>query len=248
MDDIKTGSSAQAPQKNDPGFEDMKLQVGARLQLMPTRSQKTLYYSALIGYVAGEYLLVKVPIAHGLSVPMQEGENLTVRVFSGVSVYTFNCTIESILLAPRYYMHLSFPKKVQATPLRNAARVKVNLPVEIKRAGSAQVAPATATLSDLSVSGAFIAADGLLGQPGDSIAIAFTFRVQPTNQEVHIETNATIRSCRTLNAAGNNGNGHANGNVPFLHGAGIHFDNISASEQVMLQHFLYEANGSPLHS
>lgn len=237
----KKRSSVKVPDKNNPSFEDIKLQVGARLQLVPTKSQKTVYYSALIGYVAGEYLLVKIPIDHGLSVPMQEGEHLTVRVFSGVSVYTFNCVIESILLAPRYYMHLSFPKTVQATPLRDAARVKVNMPVEIKRAASTQVQASTATLSDLSISGAFIAADGALGEPGDRISIAFTFHLQPTNHEVHIETSATIRSCRTINSK-------ANGSAPPLHGTGIHFEDISENEQVMLQHFLYEANGNPLHS
>lgn len=235
------------PDKDNPSFEDMKLQVGARLQLMLSRSQKTIFYSALIGYVAGEYLLVKIPIDHGLSVPMQEGEHVTVRVFSGVAVYTFNCTIESILLAPRYYMHLSFPKTIQATPLRQAVRVKVNMPVEIKHAG-ASTPPRTATLADLSISGAFIAADGELGAPGDKISIAFTFRVQPTNQEVHIETDAIIRSCRTVNSNGNgNGNGKSNGSASLLHGVGIHFEGIGASEQVMLQHFLYEVEGHQLH-
>jgi c-di-GMP-binding flagellar brake protein YcgR len=242
---MTTDNGPLAPVKNHPGFEDIKLQVGARLQLMLARSQKTIYYSALIGYVPGEYLLVKIPIDHGLSVPMQEGEHLTVRVFSGVAVYTFNCVVESILLAPRYYMHLSFPKTVQATPLRDAARVKVNMPVEIKRAAGVQAQPTTAKLSDLSVSGAFISADGELGEPGDNISVAFTFHVQPTNQEVHIETSATIRSCRVLNGSGNS---KANESTPPLHGAGIRFNDISANELVMLQNFLYEVNGNPLHS
>jgi len=240
---MTTGNAPQAPARSEPSFEDIKLQVGARLQLILARSQKTVYYSSLIGYVAGEYLLVKVPIDHGLSVPIQEGEPLTVRVFSGVAVYTFKCVIESILLAPRYYMHLSFPKTVQATPLRDAARVKVNMPVEIKRATAAQSPPTTATLSDLSVSGAFITAEGELGEPGDHISVAFAFRLQPTNQEVRIQTSATIRSCRVIN-----GNDKTNVKTPPLYGAGIRFNDISANELVMLQHFLYEVHGNPLHS
>jgi c-di-GMP-binding flagellar brake protein YcgR len=225
-----------------PSFEDMRIQVGARLQLVLERNRQTLYYSSLIGYVAGEYLLVKLPIEHGLSVPMQEGERVIVRAFSGVAVYSFTCSIESVLLAPRYYMHLSFPKEIQATPLREAVRVKVNLPAEIQHTPATHGAPTAAALSDLSISGAFVAAGDELGAPGDRITIAFTFHVQPTNQEVHIRTAATICSCRRLDTSAK-----TNGHAALVYGAGVHFDSITAMEQVMLQHYLYEAESSLLH-
>jgi c-di-GMP-binding flagellar brake protein YcgR len=209
----------------------MKLQVGARLQLMLARSQKSVYYSSLIGWVPNEYLLVKIPIDHGLSVPIQEGEGVTVRVFSGVAVFTFQTNIESVLLAPRYYMHLSFPGKITATPLRGRRRVKVNLPVEVR---SAATEPKTAALVDLSLSGAFIHSEGPLGEPGGKVSLAFAFRVQPTNQEVRIETEATICSCREFEANGQTP-------APFTHGTGVLFKAIAPGEQVMLQNFLYEA-------
>lgn len=219
-----------------PNFEDMKLQVGTRLQLILARPGKPTYFSSLIGYVADEYLLVKIPVEHGLTVPMQEGERVTVRVFSGVAVYTFSCDIESILLAPRYYMHLSFPQEINATPLRNAARMKVNLPVEVRCPPSEHESPVAAMLSDLSITGAFVAAGTVLGAPGDRISVSFSFRVQPTNQQVQIRTDATICSSRQL---GENGK-HA----ALVHGVGIHFDRISENEQFMLQHYLYEAENS----
>lgn len=225
------------PDLRTPSFNDLNLQVGARLQLMLHGSQKTFYYSSLIGYVAGEYLLVKIPIENGLSVPLHEGERVIVRVFSGVAVYTFNCNVESVLLAPRFYMHLSFPQTIAATPVRKAARVKVNLPAQIRR--DAGPHPGTAALVDLSISGALIMADTELGTPGDRISIAFAFRVRPTNQEVRIETDATIRSCRPLDQ-------NAGSDAALAHGAGIQFTGIGANDQVMLQHFLYEANGHRL--
>lgn len=219
-----------------PNFEDMKLQVGTRLQLILARPGKPTYFSSLIGYATGEYLLVKIPVEHGLTVPMQEGEHVTVRVFSGVSVYTFSCDIESILLAPRYYMHLSFPQEIGATPLRNAARVKVSLPVEVRSPPSEHGSPIEAMLSDLSITGAFIAAGKMLGGPGDRISVSFTFRVQPTNQQVQIRTDATICSSRPLDMNGKR--------AELLHGVGIHFDRISENEQFMLQHYLYEAENA----
>ncbi|WP_420474676.1 flagellar brake protein [Noviherbaspirillum sp. ST9] len=214
----------------------MRLQVGTRLQLILARPGKPAYFSSLIGYVSGEYLLVKLPVEHGLTVPLKEGERVTVRVFSGVSVYTFACDIESMLLSPRYYMHLSFPQEITATPLRSAARVKVNLPVEVRSPPSEHGSPVDAMLSDLSITGAFISAQTVLGAPGDRISVSFTFRVQPTNQQVEIRTDATICSSRSLDM---------NGKRPASqHGVGIHFDRISENEQFMLQHYLYEAENA----
>lgn len=221
------------PEPTRVNFEDMKLQVGARLQLILARPGQPACFSSLIGYVQGEYVLVKVPVEHGLSVPMREGEQVTVRVFSGVSVYTFSCNIESILLAPRYYMHLSFPKEIKSTPLRQAARVKVNIPVEIRSAPSDHAQPVEAMLADLSINGGLVTADAELGAAGDRVSVSFAFRVQPTNQEVRIRTEATIRSCRKLDANGKP--------AAARYGIGIHFDAVSENEQFMLQHYLYEA-------
>lgn len=216
-----------------PTFNDMKLPVGARLQLILARPAQSSYFSSLIGYVQGEYLLVKIPVEHGLTVPMQEGERITVRVFSGVSVYSFACTIESVLLAPRCYMHLSFPQEIASTPLRQAARVKVNVPVEVRQQDDGHGEPVAGTISDLSMTGALITSETELGSPGDRIGVSFCFRVQPTNQEVRIRADAYIRSCRRVGANGRQTAPH--------YGTGIHFDGVSENEQFMLQHFLYEA-------
>lgn len=225
-----------------PSFEDMQLQVGARLQLTLASQGENNWYSTLIGYVLGEYLLLKIPTDGGLPVPLQEGEHVVVRAFSGVSVYTFASTIESILLAPRDYMHLSFPQQIVVTPVRQAPRVKVNLPVEVSNAPSTHENLTRAALSDLSLTGAFIAAHEELGGPGHRITIRFAFRVQPTNQEVRIRTEATIRHCRRLGP-----NGKTDGQTLIMHGTGIHFDSMSEIERFMLQHYLYETENSIAH-
>ena len=220
---------------DNPGFEDMKLKVGERLQVSLRRNPKTVYYPTLIGYVAGEYLLLKIPFDHGLSVPMLEGEAVTVRVFSGVSVFSFDCMVESFQLSPHYHMYLSFPEAIQAIPLRDAPRVRTSLPVQIKTADHPEWI--TAELSDLSISGALITADSQLGKTGDVIVISFAFRVQPTNQEVRIASKATIRSCQQLHG---NAPDQRRGAISFSHGIGIHFEDIAPNDLVMVQHYLYE--------
>jgi c-di-GMP-binding flagellar brake protein YcgR len=213
----------------------MKLQVGAKLQLSLRRNPKTVYYPLLIGWVHGEYVLLKIPFDHGLAVPMLEGEEVVVRVFSGVSVFTFASVVESLQLNPRYQMYLPFPREIQAIPLRSAPRVPVSLPVQVKTDSHPE--PFKAQITDLSISGAMVTADNEFGKPGDVIAIAFSFRVQPTNQEVHIEAQATIRSCQQLHG---NLPEKQNGTITFSYGIGIHFEDIAPASQLMLQHYVYE--------
>ncbi|MDP3842757.1 MAG: flagellar brake protein [Oxalobacteraceae bacterium] len=209
-------------------FDDIKLQVGTRLQIMLKRGARQLiYYTSLIGYVSGEYLLMKIPFEDGLSVPIRAGERLTLRVFSGMNVFTFVCNVESVFLSPRFYMHLTFPAEIQATALRKAVRVKVDLPVQIE--GLAQ----SGTIVDISVDGAQIAAERALGEAEAKIALSFTFQIKPTNQEVRIETIATIRSLRELPAA------TKDAPVRFSHG--VLFDDIDPTKQVMLQNLVYES-------
>lgn len=217
------------PDTRNATFEEMKLHVGERLQLVLHRPHDTAHYSSLIGYSTGQYLLVKVPTENGVSVPMREGEKMTVRVFSGEAVYSFDTVADLIQLSPHYYMHLRFPTTIQATPLREAPRVKINMPVQIWCASDAT--PKLAILSDLSISGAYLTADSELGKPGDVISIALSFHVKPTNQEVSLALDGIIRSCHPITE-----HGAAN-----RYGVGVHFDGVAPADQVMLQHYLYEA-------
>ena len=57
--------------------------------------------------------------------------------------------------------------------------------------------------------------------------------LKPTNQEVQIETSATIRSLRELPAA------KKDAPARFTHG--VSFDDIDPTSQVMLQNLVYES-------
>lgn len=209
-------------------FDDIKLQVGTRLQIMLKRgARQSIYYTSLIGYVSGEYLLMKIPLEHGLSVPILVGERVALRVFSGMNVFTFVCYVESVFHGPRYYMHLTFPAEIQATALRKAVRVKVDLPVQIK--GTAE----SGTITDISVDGAQITAGSALGELEAKIALSFTFQIKPTNQEVRLETSATIRNLHELPAAKKD--------APARFSHGVSFDDIDPTNQVMLQNLVYES-------
>jgi c-di-GMP-binding flagellar brake protein YcgR len=213
-------------------FEDMNLQVGVRLQIMPSQtSNPTVHYSTLIGFVSGEYLLLKVPQE---SASMQAGESVIIRVFSGVSVFTFGTKIESVLATPRSLMVLEFPSSIQKVGLRKAVRVKANLPVKIKNALDPHNFK-MATLSDISLSGALVSTARPLGTSGDLIDIEFSLRDQASDQDVTIATTASIRSVQQ--SAGSTADG-ATFHTVYSHG--INFHDISAADQIILQNFVYE--------
>ncbi|MGZ5011872.1 MAG: flagellar brake protein [Methylobacter sp.] len=209
-------------------FKEINLQVGARLQMMLQHSPKqSAYYTELIGYVDGEYLIVKMPFENGLSIQTQVGEQVTLRILAGVDVFTLTCRVKNIFRAPHHYMHLSFPTDIQSYALRGAVRAKVALPVKINGIAGAGV------ISDISVTGAAIVANSALGEPNEDTLISFDFPIKPINQSAHINTSATIRSIQQLP-------GKKKDAPPrFTHGVSFH--ELDLTSQVMLQNLVYES-------
>lgn len=221
--------------KNTIEFEDMNLQVGVRLQILLNHSDNSVaHYSTLIGYVAGEYLLLTIPQDNRAMVGLQEGMTVVIRVFTGVSVFTFESRIEALVQTPRAFMLLAFPVAIQKVGLRKAVRVKANLPVRVKSLVDAEDVT-TATLSDISLSGALISTSKPLGTMGDMVSIEFSLTDQTVDQLVTITTTASIRSLQQ--SAGSTADG-ATFQTVYSHG--INFHDIDAAKQVVLQNFVYE--------
>lgn len=135
-------------------FEAMNLQVGGRIQFITHRTIKPIqHFSTLIGYVKDEYLIVRIPMENGGAIMLNEGDKLTIRVFSGVTVCAFSCSVLRIFGRPLNYVHLSFPDAIQGTSLRTAMRVKVEIPAQLSYR---EVAAVPVFIVNLSVSGALI--------------------------------------------------------------------------------------------
>jgi c-di-GMP-binding flagellar brake protein YcgR len=214
---------------------EINLRIGARLQLSTERTSPPRHYFApLIGYLAGEAVLVRTPMENGLSVPFQEGEQLSVRVFSGVQVYSFKTSVNRTLSSPFPCLYLAFPRTVIGTPLRKAIRVKVDIPVQATRSGAGE-APKTDTgsLTNLSVTGGRIESEMKLGDVQDEIEISFAFVVQPEDREVRINARAIIRNVNAPKPDSSQRPG------PYAHG--IEFVNLDPNELAKLQTLIYDA-------
>ncbi|MGR9012143.1 MAG: flagellar brake protein [Gammaproteobacteria bacterium] len=208
-------------------FKDINLQVGSRLQMTLQRAKQQIYYTELIGYSDGEYIIVKTPFENGLSVQMQVDELVTFRILAGVDVFTLACKIKTIFRAPHFYMHLSYPTDIKSIALRGAVRAKVNLPVQVNGVEGAGI------ITDISVSGAAITADTTLGELNAEILISFNFPIKPTDQNARIDTGATIRSIQELPSKKKDS--------PSRITHGISFHDVDPTSQVMLLNLVYES-------
>jgi c-di-GMP-binding flagellar brake protein YcgR len=209
----------------------MNLQVGVRLQLVTHRSIKPVwYFSTLIGYVKDEYLIVKVPVENGTPIRLMEGERITIRVFSGINVCSFACTVERLFDRPLLYVHLSFPQAIQGTSLRTAMRVKVDIPAKVlpSRPGASAV---DCALTNVSVNGARI--EGLRSRPADGSEITLEFAVMPAtyDREVQVRVCAVVRNVSSLRR-------ESDGAEVFA--LGVQFLDLNPVHHTMLQNLTYE--------
>lgn len=227
-------NSAQAhelkPQEFE--FETLNMQVGVRLQLITHRRVKPVpHFSSLIGYVRDEYLIVKIPLEDGVPIGLTEGERVTIRVFSGVNVCSFACSVERVFGRPLNYVHLSFPTSIQGTSLRGAMRVRADLPVRV--AGTKiGVAPMDCLLANISVTGARIDSSQPLPPEEDIVDLQFALTVPPDSKETQVRTRANIKNL----AVGKPADGRAE-----MYSYGVQFLNLDPVHYTLLQNMTYEA-------
>lgn len=212
-------------------FSDMDLRVGQPIQLLITGALPSKHYTRLIGYVDQEFMMIKVPFDKGRPVPFLDGQQLQIRVFSGVSLYQFDSPVIAKLLTPRNTMLLGAPQSVQETRMRAHVRVKTQLPVQILQAPLAGANSPGFRLEDLSGGGAAVTGPQPLGQAGEPVRLKLTFHLAATGDEETVEITGRIQSLGTSAAAGSQGSEQ-------LHG--IKFD--STDPRILL--LIYELQNS----
>lgn len=211
-------------------FDSLNLQVGGRLQLEVTRDVKPIQIiSSLIGYVYNEYLIVRMPEGRNSPVAFRIGEKITVRVFSGIKVCAFDATIHRVFDNPLFYMHISFPKRIRASNLRSAIRVKAAVPATLRAASAS--GDITVALRNLSVKGALVEADRDCGEVGDKIKLHFVLPCLDNEAGEQIETEAVIRNATSSRL-------QADGGDTYLYG--VEFINLSRLHKLVVQTYTYD--------
>jgi c-di-GMP-binding flagellar brake protein YcgR len=212
-------------------FEQMNLQVGGRIQFITHRTMKPIqHFSTLIGWAKDEYMIVKVPFENNSPIALNDGDKLTIRVFSGVNVCSFSCVVQRVFPRPLFYAHLSFPVSIQGTSLRAAMRVKVDIPAQVTAPSGAST---SVFLVNLSVSGALIESTKQLSESEAQVALSFYLIAQPGNRQVRVNPNATIRNINIVKPA--------TGDKPEVFTYGVQFIDLDPVHYTMLQNLTYEA-------
>jgi c-di-GMP-binding flagellar brake protein YcgR len=214
------------------GFEQMHLQVGGRLQLVTYRTVKPIqHFSSLIGYIKDEYIIVKTPVENGVPIALDGGEKLTIRVFAGMNVCSFACTVLRIFPRPMLYLHLSFPTVIQGTSLRASMRVKVSLAGQVT--GSAPDAqPIHCSLVNISVTGVLVESKTPLPSDDELVTLQFGVAALQGGPDVQVVTRATIRNVNVSPVSG------AQAEV-FTYG--MQFVDLDPAHYMQLQNLTYEA-------
>jgi c-di-GMP-binding flagellar brake protein YcgR len=213
-------------------FEAMNLQVGGRLQFITHRQVKPVqHFSTLVGYIKDEYLIVKIPMENGAPIALTEGDRLTIRVFSGINVCSFACTVERVFPRPLLYVHLSFPTSIQGTSLRSAMRVKVDIAAQVTGCRP-QAVPVNCFLVNLSVTGALIESPRRLPPDDEMVTLQFTLLAPPGNQEVKVQTRATIRNVNVVKPSPDQFE---------VFTYGVQFVDLDPAHYTLLQNMTYEA-------
>ena len=184
-------------------FADMKFQVGQRVQLILEGPSAHKQYTSVIGWVENEFLMLRVPQEDGWVVHMREGMNVEVRLFSGLSIFTFKSRINTLLLNPRNYMLMSFPEDILETPMRAHLRVRTSLPIEILQSTAGHNL-GDFHLHDISGGGASVVGPHKLGEVDSTIQLKLRFDLQSTNKSEEVSIAGTIQSVELVHHANQN--------------------------------------------
>ncbi|NWG87216.1 MAG: flagellar brake protein [Hydrogenophilaceae bacterium] len=209
------------------GFDDMNLQVGARLEVqrLPPGLNPRLF-TRVIGYASGESLLVRTPLVNKLPADLREGDKVYVRTFSGTRAFGFASSVQRLCIAPFLYMHLDIPKEVQYVEIRRDQRLPVKLLAQIKGAGDWQ----PVLMLDLAEGGSLVESTHAVGEAGTAVELRFSFPLE------HLEQEVTLSVAGKLHSAGV----HRREDGLQAYRYGVEFNELSGNDAVLLQNFLFK--------
>lgn len=206
-------------------FGEIRLQPGSRVQLVLTRDDADEdCFTTVLGFARDEFLILRRPAAAVITT----GQQLRVRVFSGIHLYEFAGRVLAVFDAPADYFHLSFPDDIRVTPVRMAPRVRAELPARVILADGRTH---EGLLADISAQGAQLQVLGKhpLVADGGHLRISFTVKVGIDEHDHLVETDCTARLLQSLPSPAGDGE---------LQTWGLHFGELEAGASLALQNFI----------
>lgn len=151
--------------------------LNLQIELIATKER---YSVKVVGCLPNKTLIVTAPRIEGKSVWLRETSIIKARFMMGTKVCAFASKIEKACREPVAYLHLAYPDIVEASIVRNAARLETSLitSVEPVTDGSVLDKKAAAKLINLSVGGGRFTSKHDLGEIGDLCRVALHLNVE----------------------------------------------------------------------
>ncbi|WP_373379835.1 flagellar brake protein [Cupriavidus nantongensis] len=230
-DEACEDAGGEAAEVLRPASGPLGLQVGTLLHIKLDGEAARPAASRLIGFIE-QGLFVTWPQLDGRDLPLQAGDGVVLRGFSGQAIHSFTSTITAVCRSPFRYLVLSAPVQRHATPVRKAARVPTRLAAYLTEPGDDEGSGGSAArlslLSDLSTGGALVQTTSPAPAPGSRVRLRFKLRTASLDSEVVIE--GWVRMA-PAGAAGDDADFPA---------FGVAFDVLAERELTLLQCYIYE--------
>ena len=164
----------------DVEHTDLKIQVGELLQLQPRDGDNSRrLHVNLIGYLPGVSLLVSTPMVADRVMIIREGQPFVARMMAGNRIVGFTTTVLRSCSRPFPYLHLSYPEEMEQITVRKAQRVRVKLFAALKNTNPDFQfdKPQSATIVDISTSGALLVSSDQLGEIDDKVNVNCAIKI-----------------------------------------------------------------------
>lgn len=205
-------------------MQDVRWHIGETMMLQMQDKPLIRYTVKLIGFVKGKTVYVTAPTLDGKYELIRDGQSFVVRAFSGKKAYAFIAAAVRSVHTPHPYLHLSYPKQLRCTVVRQTARVAVRLIAAITLGQPER--NAAATITDLSMGGASAIAKEILGEKGESGRIKI--KVHVADQDLFLNLHTVLRSVAPADA----GEG-------FRHG--FEFVDVSVQDRLVLSAYVHQS-------
>ncbi|BBB66984.1 hypothetical protein UNDYM_2731 [Undibacterium sp. YM2] len=204
-------------------LDSVRWNVGETLYLQVHDHTAVRYTVKLIGFVKNMSIMVTAPAIDGKAVIIRDGQTFIVRAFPGKKAYAFTASAIKSVYSPHPYLHISYPKQVRCTTIRQGSRANVKIIASVTIGDPEQTA--AATLGDLSMGGASGVMKKPVGKKGDAGVIKF--KVSAAGNDEYLTLNVILRS----QAQTENG-------LEYRHG--FEFVDVSAQSKLILSAFVHQ--------
>ena len=179
---------------DDKNVFKVKLGDPVQLQFVPDDGRERLS-AKIIGHAPNKSLIISAPVGStGKLALLRENQPFVIRMLQGNRIYGFESEILKYYTLPYPHVHLSHPKEVESIVVRGARRIDTtNLVVSVQF--DAQKTPVSATLRNISMSGALMQCKQALGKLDDKIS--FSIELEISGMQKYLRINAIIRNLST---------------------------------------------------